>query len=120
MSATRDSYVAWPNDASIGSHGFVSSSTRPSMPAVPRDTVSATSNMPLRLVYTPDSSMIAKFTGLPSLDFADDVTGSIRPPFGRRMKPSRTFMRSSRRPLRIIVCNGRYTFAVCSSVVASS
>ena len=90
------------------------------MPVTPRSTVSATSNMPERFVYTPDSSHRAKFTGLPSFERAEAVTGSMRPPLGRRMKPSRTFIRSSRWPLRTMVCKGRYTFAVCSSLLASS
>ena len=41
-------------------------------------------------------------------------TGSMRPPFGRRMKPSRTFIRSDRWPLRTIDCKGRYIDCVKS------
>ena len=74
-----------PKLASIGSHGFVSSSILPSMAIAPRITVSPTSNMPLRRVQMPDSSPSTKFTGLPSFECAEAVTGSMRPPFGRRM-----------------------------------
>ena len=74
-----------PKLASIGSHGFVSSSILPSMAIAPRITVSPTSNMPLRRVQMPDSSPRTKFTGLPSFECAEAVTGSMRPPFGRRM-----------------------------------
>src|SRR5665648_134155 len=120
MSGRFDSNACWAAEFSIGSHGFVISNDRPPMPARPRRIVCHTFNSRFVAVYRPDSSASAKLIGLPSFDRAAAETGSIFPAFGRRMKPSRTFITSSSGPDRIIVWIGSYTFAVCVSAVASN